>query len=213
MNLFPARSPARPDGLPLLLVAVNLLLLSFFVLLNALSSQPTSKQERHADEVLARVREGYDSKAPRPQQGGALPELPRTAWAEALTRNVQGVMTNRLQFEAEVLSADADRVVLRLPIQTVFAEGQLRDPDLIKALQMAAQGAHLQWQVAGRAPVVVSQGAQLAALTTAVAMIPAARPELRVIITPAPQTAPAAAGGLQGMATQHGGTVEGQAAP
>jgi len=197
----------------MLLVAVNLLLLSFFVLLNALSSEPTSKTERHAGDVLARVREGYDAKAEPPQTGGVLPESGVTSWAEALSRNVQGVMTNRLQLQAETLSQDADRVVMRLPLKDLFQGDQLRDPELIKSLQLATQGARLQWQLAGTAPQVVAQGAQLAALTEAVAMVSASVPELRLIMTPAPTTAPTAAGGLQGLATQHGGQVKGEAAP
>lgn len=212
MNLLSARSPARPDGLPMLLVAVNLLLLSFFVLLNALSSQPTSKTEQQADDVLARVREGYDQKAPNPrEQNGTLPREPVTTWAEAMTSKVQGVLTNRLQLQTEVLQADASRVVIRLPMEALFAGETLIGAELVQSLALASQGAKLTWQLAGPSPAIVAQGAAMAAVAGAVALV-AGPPEVRLVLTPAPATAPTVGNSLNNLADEKGGRVQGEVA-
>ncbi len=213
MNLLSARSPARADGLPMLLVAVNLLLLSFFVLLNAMSAQPTSKEEKHADDVLARVREGYDQQAPKhTNQGNALPQAPVTSWAEAMTSKVQGVMTNRVQLQTEVLEADASRVVVRLPMEALFAGPELIGAELVKSLMLATQGARLEWQLAGNTVAAVSQGAALGAITGGIALM-AGPPEMRIILTPAPTSAPSLGGSLSPLTNAPGVQVQGQSRP
>jgi hypothetical protein len=212
MNLLSARSPARPDGLPMLLVAVNLLLLSFFVLLNALSSEPTSKTEQQAGDVLARVREGYNQKAADPrEQNGTLPREPVMSWAEAMTSKVQGVMINRVQLQTEVLQADASRVVIRMPLDALFAGENFIGAELVQALALASQGAQLTWQLAGPSPAIVAQGAAVAAVAGGVALVPGP-PEVRLVLIPAPATTPTVGNSLNNLADEKGARVQGEAA-
>lgn len=213
MQLAPRRSSAQADGLPLMLVAVNLLLLSFFVLLNALASAPTSKAERHANDVLARVREGYDDAPKKPSASGGLPQEAVRLWAAQVSQQVQGVLVNRLQIPAEIQPQAADRVVVRIPLQALFAGERLANPELVRALQLALRQATVRWELRGPAAQHVKQAAHLGALVGSVRFSAGKEAEVRLVVMPKIGTPPTAAAGVERMVAPVGASVRGEATP
>ena len=74
------------DSTLMMLLSLNLLLLVFFMLLNSMATYGA----KHAEEVLATVREGYDVSGPgKIKNGASVPEVPQEAWR---TMNVRFVL-------------------------------------------------------------------------------------------------------------------------
>ena len=210
MLLRAARIAPRPDGLPLLLVALNLMMLSFFILLNSMSSPPTDDSERHAITVLGRVKEGYDMRQPEVDDKGTIPQVPTASWADDTAKKLHGVVVNRLQLTSVPLTADANRVVLTLPANTLFAGDAFIGAETVRALMLAAQGSRLQWRISGEATSLPAQGAGLAGITGQIAM-QRGQPEVRLVVTPGSSAPPAVGAGVGGIVQPLGGAVEGQA--
>jgi len=183
MHLKPLILPPRDTSVLMLLVAVNLLLLSLFALLNSTVPQPENASPTRAVSALDKSRLG----AVQYNQGQASParfhDQPRMAWADVMRGSIQGVVVNQLALQNTTLVADAERVTLTLPEERIFQQDELMVPELIKALQYAAQDALVTWRVYGISPRVVAQGSALAAVTGYVQML-YGTPRVEMIITP-----------------------------
>ena len=211
MVLRAARIAPRPDGLPLLLVALNLMMLSFFILLNSMSSPRTDESERHAITVLGRVKEGYDIRQSEVDDNGSIPKVPTASWADETAQKLHGVVVNRLQLSSVPLTADANRVILTLPANTLFAGDVFIGAETVRALMLAAQGSRLQWRLNGEANSLPAHGAALAGITGQVAM-QRGQPEVRLVVVPGNSAPPTVGAGVSGIVQPLGGAVEGQAA-
>lgn len=204
--------PPRDTSVLLLLVAVNLLLLSFFALLNALSVGPTGEVANGKIAPLGKE-SGYDVAAAQPlETGGTAPQVPTAAWVQSTAAQLQGVVVNRFNLRTLPLQTDADRITLTLPIDTLFAKEELANPELIRALMLAARDAQLSWQLQGTEPTVIGQGAALTEVTGKV-RLSAGKPQLKLVVKPTALTNPDVGTGVQNLTEQKGGEVKGEGKP
>lgn len=193
----------------LMLLSLNFLLLSFFILLNSLSTHEAA----HAKNVLARVREGYNVQGPMDAQRGVAPVVAITPWQAPLAARVQGLVLNRLNLQTIPLETDADRLVMEIPLAMLFDGPRLRDPQFVRNI-MAAGGreALVRWEILGRwqdQTLLAAQATALAVETDRVA-VSSGNNMLRVTFVPAPATDPDVASTLQSLGIDAGATrVEG----
>lgn len=209
MQLEAPKVPPRDTSAMFLMVSVNILLLSFFVVLMAI----TVPGKKHAENVLRDVREGYAFKSPESNSNGMAPRVPAGHWSQQQMSNIQGVVVNRLQLQTQPLVADADRVVLTLPAESLFNGGVLHAAEMVQALEMAAADADRQWVITGAAGAeLAARGAALAQITGQARMVVAGGKESHVVLVLKPTgfTAPATGSAVQVLGGKAGGVARGE---
>jgi hypothetical protein len=202
-----------PDGFAMLLVALNLLMLCLFVLLNSLATTPTPEQKKHQQKILAAVQEGYDVVSPQVAEEATTPLVPTAPWAEDMASKLQGVVVNRLQMNAAQMETDADRVVLTIPLENIFAENKLIGAEVVRALILAAQESSMVWVLDAAPENLMKWAPELAAVTGQVTMQSEGIPALKLIVRPNDDVPPSAGRGLQTIGTTQGASVTGESAP
>lgn len=152
------------DGTLMMLLCLNLLLLVFFMLLNSMATYG----QRHADEVMAEVRRGYEL----PGKGGRedVPEQPMEAWRANVAARLQGVIVNRLDLRVLPQTGNANAVEVMVPLNRMFdAAGQVLQPELVGNMEAAAgQESRVTWQVVGSP---AQDSVQLAAMAASLAVL------------------------------------------
>lgn len=151
MVTMPKASFAKPmsvgDSTLMMLLSLNLLLLVFFMLLNSMATY----SDRHASEVLAKVREGYDLPGPAMNAESNLPEVPTEAWRAGIVTRLQGITLNRIELRVLPQQGSANKVEVTLPLSAVFdAQGQIIAPEFLRNLASAAgPESTVKWQIVG----------------------------------------------------------------
>lgn len=166
------------DGSLMMLLAMNLLLLVFFMMLNATATYGN----KHASEVLGAVREGYDKPG---QEGRAA--APLSEWQQGVVGRVQGLMIERLELVVPPLGGNAARVVAVMPLERMFgADGRVIQPSVVRNLLQAAGDSRVEWTVSGDVAQRERLAAMMASLAaqTGEARARVGAPELRIEITP-----------------------------
>lgn len=205
-------STASADGTLLLLLGLNLLLLAFFILLNSMATHGA----RHASDVMARVKEGYNVQGSYTGGDADAPRQPLAYWKQQVTGRMQGVVLNRLGLSTVPLEADANRVEVLIPLETLFSEGEVANPPVVKALNAAAgPESRVVWVMEGASATeeTAHQAAALAALGV-VAQVQVSgeappQPRVRVVVVPGVTTPSDRGGQVQRVGTQLGGAVQG----
>lgn len=198
----------KGDGVLLMLLAVNLLLVAFFMMLNSISTYGA----QHASDVLAKVREGYDLQGPL-GEGKAL-TAPKAQWQQGVVQRVQGLMISRLLLNTPPLHGNAAYVDILLPLDAVFdAEGKVKRPAVLRNI-IAAAGveSRLVWQLEGPWQDRKAFSAMLANLAqeTGQAQMRGAREaRLRVRVLPGVATKADTGLAIQQAGEAAGGTVQG----
>jgi hypothetical protein len=219
LNIRSGRLP--PGQWATLMVTVNMLLLSFFMILTALSA---AQQDRliQGVAVLQAKPEPAEVAVQQPndadngvQIGGVIPHMPATSWSEKMAKQLQGVVINRLKLNSIPMEADASRVILTLPYNQIFTKDRLVNQELIRALTLATQGSQTVWELTLPSPELASQGAQVAALTGQVNLRSTltAQKVLKLVVRPGLQTPPSIGYQLEQLGGNQGVTVTGKAAP
>lgn len=174
----------RGDNVLVMLLAVNLLLLAFFMMLNSISTYGA----QHANDVLAQVKEGYDLKGPLAKGGHAM-SAPKANWQQGVAQRMQGLMINRLLLNTAPMEGNATYVDVLLPLDAVFApDGKVRQPQVLRNI-IAAAGveSHLVWQIEGnwqQQNLMAVMLASLAQETGQAQMRGGPKPQLRVRVVP-----------------------------
>ncbi len=196
----------------MMLLSLNLLLLVFFMLLNGMATHG----QRHASEVLAEVRRGYDLPA-----GGArrdrvdVPEVPLEVWRDNVVARVQGVTMNRLDLRVSLQPGNAGVVELTLPLSSLFdAGGAVVQPELVGNLTAAAGiDSRVTWQVVGTAGMETSRLAvmatNLAKLAGSADLTRGNEPVVRVRVVPGLATRSGMGLQVQNVGEAAGATVQG----
>lgn len=164
---FFSKPMSGADGTLMMLLSLNLLLLVFFMLLNGMAAHG----QRHASEVLAEVRRGYDLPAGGARQSRVdVPEVPLEVWRDNVVARVQGVTMNRLDLRVSLQPGNAGIIELTLPLNTMFdAAGVVLQPELIGNLATAAgKESSVTWQVVGTEDMDTTK---LASMTTNLALL------------------------------------------
>jgi hypothetical protein len=211
MNLAPLRVPPRDTSVMMLLVAVNILLLSFFVMLTSMSVPGQS----HAKHVLQDVQNGYPIKTPTQHDTtGQAPQVPMGMWAEEQAKTIVGIVVNRLNLQTPPLVSSANQVVLILPGNALFQGTTLVQKETIEALKIASQAAAVSWVIRGPAGAqLAGQAAALAQHTGQLVMQPGATTEVLMIVRPLATTAPTVGTAVQTLGRSVNGEATGQTRP
>lgn len=210
LKLANKSAKAEADGTLLMLLSLNFLLLAFFILMNSIAT----RESAHAKNVLARVREGYNIQGPLGDNaGGVAPVVAKAPWQGPLVSRLQGVILNRLNLQTIPLETDADKLVMVLPLASLFDGPRLREPQTVRNIVTAAgTTASLRWEILGRWPnqeLLAAQAATLAAETGRVA-VGAGNDSVRITFTPALTTDPDVGATLQNLGLDGGASsVEG----
>lgn len=201
-----------PNGFPMLLVAVNLLMLCLFVLLNSLATPPDVDHKKHRQKILAEVQEGYDMVAAEVAEDGTTPTVATTPWAVDMADKLQGVVVNRLRMSAAQMEADATRVIMTLPLDNLFAEKRLVGAELIRSLILASQGSQLTWTLHATPENLMVWAPELAAITGQVNLSTEGPSSLKLVVKPGENVAPSVGRGLQNLGETQGAAIQGEGA-
>ena len=214
MVTMPKASFAKPmsvgDSTLMMLLSLNLLLLVFFVLLSSMATY----SDRHASEVLARVREGYDTPGPKQRDGVNVPEVPMAVWRAGIVSRMQGISINRIDLRVSPQQGSANKVQVTLPLTSVFgADGKVLEPELLRNLAAAAgPESRVIWQVVGRWQDTATFTPMVAALATDVGeaeFVAGDEAVLRVEVTPGAATRPSMGLQVQDVGEAAGAVVKG----
>lgn len=192
----------------LLLLSLNFMLLAFFIMLNSMASQPGKEAE---DAVLRRTAAGQPTTAKLEGTGGDSPPVQGEAWQDRATRNVQGVLLNTIPVRTIPLQANADQLVLELPLRV------LATPSVLRAIQrVTAQEWAVVWHVQGGDALQMATAWQ--AVGAPMRWLPAAPQTptqglVRLTLTPQKTSAGATVPMLQRMAEEADGRALGQEQP
>lgn len=207
MPLGQKKQMVTGDGNLLMLLALNFLLLAFFILLNGLATQ----EQGHAKDILEKVREGYD--VPGDEEDGRLPLQPRQEWQRQLQTRIQGLVSNRLGLTTVPLEIEAERMVMRFPVGVIFDGENLRQPEMVRNLAgVAGRDSVMMWELSGP----LERGAELAvqagklALEVGKVSVRKGNGEVRVVFVPIGD-GPEVGGTLQRLGIEAGASrVEGE---
>lgn len=199
------------DSTLMLLLALNLLLLVFFMMLNSMATYGA----KHAEDVLAKVREGYSVIAPKDMAGTSdVPEVQMVAWRTSLLGRMQGIVMTRIDLRVLPQEGSADKVEIEVPLGAVFdADGQVTGPEFVRNMEAAAgEESHVLWQLRGDwavAEPMAKRAAALAAVARHVEITAGKENGLRVIIAPGAGTKSQMGLQVQGVGETVGGGVKG----
>ena len=198
------------DSTLMMLLSLNLLLLVFFMMLNSMATYG----KRHADEVMAQVRQGYNlpgKGAMRDSQ--AVPEVALEAWRAGMVARLQGVVINRIDLITPPQQGSASKIEMVLPASALFdTDGKLVRPETVRNIAAAAGvESRVVWQVAGnwKDPRVAAMVAQLALQTDGAEMVYGRENVIRVTVMPGFATKPEMGVKVQQMGESVGAAVRG----
>src|SRR4051812_13327894 len=97
------------DRVLIMLLSLNFLLLAFFILMNSMAT----REQHHAQAVLAKMREGYDLKGPVGDGTGSAPRVAMNPWQSSVGPKIQGLVVNRMHLDTVPLEVDGERLVMR----------------------------------------------------------------------------------------------------
>jgi|GEM_PF-7006066 len=201
------KSTASGDRWLVQLLSMNLLMLTFFMMLNSMSTYG----DQHAKDVLASVREGYDRKGS--VAGGHVPVVMRPNWHRDTLGRLMGLQVSRLQVRSVPLPGSAKALEVTLPLDAVFdASGRVQDPALIHNLTAAAGSeSQLTWQIEAPAdkPALPMMMASLAVETGEARYAVADTPLLRLHMVPGSGTNPNVGLAVQAVGEAGGGLAHG----
>lgn len=209
LHMHKRRDTSAADGMLIMLLSLNLLLLVFFMMLNSMGTYGA----RHAEDVLAEVREGYNPKGPL-ERGARSPVVAMAAWQEGLSERLDGLNVNRLKLVKPPMEGNARFIDVLLPLEEVFgADGSLAQPATVRNLMAAAGNeSTLLWRVEGDwqdAPRLAKMAASLVDVTGQAQVHSASEPALRLRVTPGAATSPDVGLAVQGVSERSGGSVQG----
>jgi hypothetical protein len=194
----------------LLLLSLNFMLLAFFIMLNSMASQPGKEAE---DAVLRRMAAGQPGAATLVGPGGESQPVQGQTWQDRVTQDVQGVLLNSIPLRTIPLEAQANRLVLELPLRV------LATPSVLRAIQrVIGQEWRVVWHVQGGDALQVATAWQ--AVGVPMRWLPAepngrgpARELIRLTLTPQQPTAGAAVPMLQRAVEEADGRALGEQRP
>jgi hypothetical protein len=199
------------DSTLMMLLSLNLLLLVFFMMLNSMATYGA----KHAEDVLAQVRAGYNVPSPHGKQGdGDVTEVPFASWRNGLVGRMQGMVMNRIDLRVLPQEGSAGKVEIEMPMGSIFApDGTVNHPETVKNM-MAAAGSESKviWQVKAdwTQPEKFSRYAgSLAAQGVHVRVVGDKDQGLRVIVVPGSGTKSAMGLQVQAVGEDAGGMVKG----
>ena len=141
MELAAPRALKPNRSAVLLLLSLNFMLLAFFIMLNSMASQPGKEAE---DRVLRRMAAGQPGEAKLVGLGRESQPVQGETWQDRATGSVQGVLLNSIPLRTIPLDAQANRLVLELPLRV------LATPSVLRAIQrVAGQEWDVVWQIQG----------------------------------------------------------------
>lgn len=110
-------STGQASGTVMLMLALNLIVLAFFILLNAMATDTEAKAKAAYDSL----KQGFSSQQKGVGLGDADTDDRVPPWQIGLNANLQGVLHNALQISTPDMKADADQIALMVPGSAVFA--------------------------------------------------------------------------------------------
>lgn len=197
------------DSTLMMLLSLNLLLLVFFMLLNSMATRGA----KHAEDVLAEVREGYEQSrvlAGQASQG----ETPLMAWRESAIARLNGVMGNRLELRVSPQEGNAGVIELDMPLASAFnGQGALLQPELVRnVLAAAGSESTVIWTLR----LSRSEGLRASSMMASLALqgadamfVPSQDNTLRVVVTPGSATLPSMGLNVQNVGEKAGASVRG----
>lgn len=115
-------------GVVVLMLGLYLIVLAFFILLNAISEDSPDRQEL----VVKSVQEGFDFREEGPGRGSDPTDITAIPAYEAVVQSLDGIMQSHLQVDEFDIVGDEDRVQMKLDINRFFYKGEVRIiPDMI----------------------------------------------------------------------------------
>jgi len=115
-------------GVIVLMLGLYLIVLAFFILLNAISEDSPDRQ----DLVVESVREGFDFREEGPGRGSDPTEITAPPAYEAIVQSLDGALESHLQVDEYDVTGDSEKVQMRLDIKRFFYPGEVRIiPDMI----------------------------------------------------------------------------------
>lgn len=125
----PAADEGGDDiGVVVLMLGLYLIVLAFFILLNAISEDSPDRQEL----VVESVREGFDFREEGPGRGSDPTDITAPPAYEAVIQSLDGVLQSHLQVDQYDVTGDSEKVQMRLDIDRFFYPGEVRIiPDMI----------------------------------------------------------------------------------
>lgn len=199
------------DSTLMMLLSMNLLLLVFFMLLNSMATYGA----KHAQEVLAEVREGYDRQGKKAEHGDAQAAVgeAQLAWRSGVVQRMHGVVQNNLQLQVPAQMGNASKVEIDLPLDALFdPAGRLARPEVLRNLVAAAgPESQVSWQLRGDlqdARLMMAMNALLEETGRAEAM-QASENTVRVSVLPGEATEAARGVQIQRVGEEAGGRVQG----
>lgn len=115
-------------GVVVLMLGLYLIVLAFFILLNAISED---SPEKH-DLVVESVKEGFDFREDGPGKGSDPTDITAIPSYKAVVQSLDGMMQSHLQIDEFDVVGDANKVQMKLDINRFFYKGEVRIiPDMI----------------------------------------------------------------------------------
>ena len=107
-------------GTIILMLGLYLIVLAFFILLNAISE--SSREKR--DLVVESVREGFDFREDRDNVGSGLDEVSMIPLYESIIEDIEGVIQAYLAFNEYSVEKQSERMIVSLDTQRFFRPGE-----------------------------------------------------------------------------------------
>lgn len=212
-----AQGPAGGNSAAAMLLSLNFILLSFFIVLVSMASAHQSKKDLVVAGVGVKFARPHNDVSPQPA-GPFMPHVGESGWQAQLTAQVLGMVTNRLAVPTPDVEADAQKLTVKLPLGAVFQGARLNEngekvlPDLVQLGASAGASVEI-WLDETAEPALVKQHVQ--ALTAVAPAVPVGLRNngsgLRVVYRAQEGVQSENLGRLPGAASNAGGEVRGEA--
>lgn len=106
----------QSSGTVMLMLALNLIILAFFILLNGMAMDTEAKAKAAYDSL----KEGFSSNEKGAGLGDADTDELLKPWQLGLNPLLQGVIHNALQISTPDIKVDADQILLTVPLKVLF---------------------------------------------------------------------------------------------
>jgi hypothetical protein len=200
-----------------MLLALNFILLSFFIMLVSMASGHKGRKDLALAAMAAQFDQPHDEVTSQPE-GTFLPHAGASAWQPQLSVQLLGMVPNLLPVPTPEVEADANDLIVKLPLKALFEEGKLTDaaqkalPNLLQLGSVAHAHAEVWLGLDNTSSELATQ--RLQALAAVVAEAPLGLylgGELKIVYRPDGTTADNAnLGRLPGAAGAAGGEVHGR---
>ncbi|HEX2859348.1 MAG TPA: hypothetical protein VHP58_04025 [Alphaproteobacteria bacterium] len=198
-----------------MLLSLNFILLSFFIVLVAIATAHKGKKELALAGVAAEFARASNA-SPQPK-GPFLPHAGDSGWQNQVSAQVMGMVANRLAIHTPEIEADAARLVVKLPLGAIFNGAVLTDaaqktlPDLVQ-LGVSADASVEIWLDESASPAALAQHMQLLAeVAPAVALgAQGTGAQVRLVYRDREKNSSEDLGRLPAAATGMGGEIHGE---